>query len=70
MAPTEERIGQPLGESEYFNESNVISEAERRLLKKCDRRILPIFFCLMAVAPISRQAGPHPRAKPSLLKFS
>ena len=55
MAPAEERLGQPPNESGYVNESNVISEAERRLLKKCDRRILPIFFCLMAVAPISRQ---------------
>lgn len=58
----EERSGQRLIESPSINESNALSEAERCLLKKCDRRILPISFCLMAVAPNSRQ---KPSQEPS-----
>lgn len=50
-----EEKGRQLGESESINESNTISGAERCLLRKCDRRILPILFCLMTLAFISMQ---------------
>ena len=49
----EEKSEQPQVEGEFVDESNTTSEAERRLVRKCDRHILPILFCLDTIAFMS-----------------
>ena len=49
----EEKRSQTLVESEFTEDSDGISEAERRLLRKCDRHTLPILFCLLIIAFMS-----------------